>query len=123
MKIEKLLFEKAGLQPRKLPVSDILVKRQEQVVKLIQSWDSGIETEILAENFFQDKSRKHRMKEIQNVLDKAGEIRIIGDIDPENQLRGSFNIQARNGVINVSFTLSPENDPKIQALYVSFKPN
>ena len=117
------LFETVGLQPRQLPVSDILLQRQEQIVQLIQSWDSGMEAEILAENFYLDKSRKHRMASIQDIFDKAGTIIKINAIEPTNQLRGDIKIQAENGVINVFFTLSPEKNPKVQELKVSFKPN
>ena len=50
-KIKQLLFETAGIQPRELPVSDILAMRQTQVANMIQSWDPNLETEIVAENF------------------------------------------------------------------------
>lgn len=119
--IQKLLFETVGLEPRKLPASDILVRRQEQIAQLIQTWDEQLEAEIIAENFYMDKSHEHRMKEIQEVLDKAGTIQSIGDIEPRNQLRGSFKIHSENGVINVFFTMSPEKDPKVQRLRVSFE--
>lgn len=122
-KIEKLLFESAQLSPRQLPVSEILAQRQEQVLKLIQSWDSSIETEILAENFYLDQSRELRMASIQNVLEKAGTIINIENIEPVNQLRGNIKMKAKNGVIDVFFTLSPEKYPKVQSLDVSFKPS
>lgn len=116
----KLLFETADLQPRKLPVSDILNERKEQITELIQHWDPELETKIIAENFYLDTSRDRRMKEIQTVLEKAGPILSIEKMNPRNQLRGSFNIQAENGSIDIFFTLTPEKIPKVQALYVSF---
>jgi CubicO group peptidase (beta-lactamase class C family) len=121
MKISKLLLEKADLKPRQLPVSTILKERKEQITELIQYWDPELETKIIAENFYLDKSRDRRMKEIQAVLDKAGPIQHIEMINPNNQLRGSYNIQAENGSIAVFFTLTPEKIPKVQSLYVSFK--
>ncbi|MDA3860539.1 MAG: serine hydrolase [Melioribacteraceae bacterium] len=117
------LFETVGLQPRQLPVSDILLQRQEQVVQLIQSWDSGMETEILAENFYLDIPRKLRIASIKDMFDKAGTIIKINAIEPTNQLRGDIKIQAENGIVNVFFTLSPEKNPKVQEMEVSFKPN
>ncbi len=119
--IGKLLFETVKLQPRELPVSDILIKRKDQVVQLIQNWDEQLEREIIAENFYLDKSREQRMKEVKDVLDQAGAIVSTGEMEPRNQLRGSFKIQAEKGVINVFFTLSPEKDPKIQRLSVNFE--
>ncbi len=121
--IAKLLFETIDLQARKLPVSDILLEKQEQLVKLIQAWDKDIEVKILAENFYLDKSREHRMSEIQEILDKAGAIQNIEEMEPVNQLRGSFKLKAENGFIEIFFTLTLEKYPKVQQLDVSYQPN
>jgi CubicO group peptidase (beta-lactamase class C family) len=119
----KLLIEEAGIMPRKLPASDILKTRKEQVFQMIQTWDENLEADILAENFYLDKSRAHRKTEIDQILDKAGEIYNTEDLWAVNQLRGGFDINAENGTISVFFTLSPEKDPKVQALYLSFEEN
>lgn len=120
--IRKLLFETVDLQPRQLPVSDILVERQEQIAQLIQTWDTDLEAKILAENFYLDESRDHRMAEVKEVLDKAGVIQSIEKMEPYNQLRGSFKMITENGAIDIFFTLTPEKDPKVQYLNVSFQP-
>ncbi len=122
-KIMKLLFETIELEPRLLPASDILLERQEQVAQLIQHWDKDRETEILAENFYLDKSRDQRISEVQVVLDKAGAVQGMEKIKPLNQLRGSFKLKTENGNIHIYFTLSPEKNPKVQQLVVSFQPN
>ncbi len=120
----KLLFKTIDkIEPRHLPISTILNDRKDQVVELIQNWDSDIEKKILAENFYLDKSRKNRTAEIQEVLDKAGTIINIQELKPINQLRGSFKIKAENGFIDVFFTLTPEKYPKVQKLDVSFQQN
>ncbi len=121
--IGKLLFETIDLQPRQLPVSDILVERKEQIAQLIQAWDTELEAKILAENFYLDKSREYRMKEIQEVFVKAGVIRSMDEVEPLNQLRGNFKLQCENGIVNIYFTLTPEKDPKVQQLDVSFQAN
>ena len=122
-KIEKLLFETVQLVPRQLQASDILVKRQEQVLKLIQTWDTNLEKEIVAENLYLDESREHRIAHAQNIFEKAGIIKEVGKIEPWNQLRGIFRIYAENGVIEVYFALNPENEPKIQDLNITFEQN
>jgi len=120
--ISKLFFETAGLKPRKLPASDILLERQGQITQLIQHWEPALEDKVLAENFYLDKSREKRMEAIQEILEKAGPIEKIGEMDPENQLRGSYKIQAQNGDVNIFFTLTPEKDPKVQQLNISLQP-
>jgi len=118
----KLLLESTEIKARKLPVSDILLERQEQITQLIQNWETDLEAKILAENFYLDRSRDKRIKEAQEILKKAGPIEEIGELDPKNQLRGSYKIKAQNGDINIFFTLTPERDPKVQQLNVSFQP-
>ena len=118
-----LLLDSANLQRRELPPSDILLKRQEQVTLFIQHWDEDLEAQILAENFYLDKSREHRRQEIQEVLNKAGAIQSEGDIQPRNQLRGGYKLLAENGDIDIFFTLTPEKDPKVQYLRVRFQPD
>lgn len=120
--IEKLLFETLEIQPRKLPASDILIQRQAEVVKLITHWNTDLEKELLADNFYLDKSKELRMKEIQEVLDKAGPIEKVQDISPRNQLRGDFKIQCKNGDVTIFFTLTPEKKSKIQRLDIDFEP-
>jgi CubicO group peptidase (beta-lactamase class C family) len=120
--IAKLLFETIEIQARQLPVSDILVERQGQLAHLIQNWDTDLEETILAENFYLDKSREHRISEVQEVLAKAGTIQRMDEIEPINQLRGSFKLITENGVIDIYFTLTPEKNPRVQYLEVSFLP-
>lgn len=122
-KIEKLLFETAQINPRQLPVSDTLAKRQEQVLKLIQTWDSNLEKEIVAENLYMDESREKRMAHVKKIFEKAGAIKKTDKIEPWNQLRGRFSIHTENGVIQVYFALNPEKDPKVQDLYITFEQN
>jgi hypothetical protein len=121
--ILKLLLETIGLQPRELPSSDILIKRQEQVVQLIQDWDEDLEAAILAENFYLDKSRDARISEIQEILERAGTIHDLAEMKAFNQLRGSFAYNTEHGTLNIYFTLSPERTPKVQYLYVFFQPD
>lgn len=119
--IGKLLFETLKLEPRKLPVSNILAERKEQIVQLIDNWDAKLETKILADNFYLDKSREDRLTALSDVLQKAGPIESIDEVEPRNQLRGSFNMNSENGVLRVFFTLTPEKYPKVQRLDISFQ--
>jgi len=121
--ITKLLFDSLNLQPRKLPVSDILVERQNQLVEWIQSADTELESKILAENLYLDKSREKRIAEIKDILNNAGIIQKIYEVEPRNQLRGSFKIEAENGFIDIFFTLTPEEYPKVQRLNITYDSN
>ncbi|WP_347921720.1 serine hydrolase domain-containing protein [Pontimicrobium sp. SW4] len=120
-KVEQLLFDKTGLEPRELPVSDILEKRKAQVLDLVQNWNANLEKEIIAENFYLDKSRDKRMSQAKQIFAEAGAVVKVEDLTPLNQLRGRFNVQTENGIISMFFTLTPEKSPKVQRLDMSFK--
>ncbi|MEO0332139.1 MAG: serine hydrolase domain-containing protein [Bacteroidota bacterium] len=121
--ILKLVFNDLDLQPRELPVSETLAERKEDVVKLIQDWDEPTEEQLLAENFYLDRPKEKRREEAINLLDSAGTIQSVTELSPLNQLRGSFKMQGENGDIRIFFTLSPEPDARLQALWLDFEGN
>jgi len=121
-KAATLLIEKAGLTPRTLPVSAILERRKQQLATLLSSWDEKLGAEILAENFFPDRSREAWIKLSKETLAQAGKISSVGALQPLNQLRGTFALIGEKGRIDVFFTLTPEVPPKVQALKLTFVP-
>ena len=104
------------LQPRKLPVSTILTQRKAQLVNLFPGWTNAEQSGIFAENFFPDKSVAIRRKAVQDLIAKVGSIQRVGDLIPENQLRGHFLLECQQGYIDVFFTLTPESPALIQQL-------
>ncbi len=121
--IGRLILDEVDPERRRLPISDILRKRQEQVADLIQNWDEQLEAEIIAENLYLDRSREKRKAAIEEVLAQAGAITSVEDINPYNQLRGRFEMKGENGTVRVFFSLSPEKVPKVQRLFVWFVAN
>jgi CubicO group peptidase (beta-lactamase class C family) len=106
----------SGIKPRVLPASDILLKRKEQLVTLFKNWDEKLGQQILAENFYLDLSRDRWIKKAEEVFNRVGTIKSVGEVSGENQLRGGFDMIGDKGKVKVFFTLSPEYDPKIQQL-------
>lgn len=111
------LLSLANLKSRTLPVSKILKMRKEELINLFPTWrESG---DLFAENFYMDKPLDLRKKEIDEIFQMAGAIMSVGELTPENQLRGSFVITCEKKKISVFFTLTPENKPLIQQLNLS----
>ncbi|AKD56438.1 serine hydrolase domain-containing protein [Spirosoma radiotolerans] len=104
------------LQPRQLPVSSILAQRKADLLKLLPDWTNAEQSGIFAENFFPDKSVAIRRKTVQDLYVKAGAIKHVGDLIPENQLRGHFLLEGDKANIDVFYTLTPENPALIQQL-------
>ncbi|GAA4461510.1 serine hydrolase domain-containing protein [Nibrella saemangeumensis] len=110
------LIALAGLKPRQLPVSPVLAQRKAELIQLLPDWANGERSNIFAENFFPDQSVALRRKAVQALYAKAGKILQVGELVPENQLRGHFLIEGEKANIDVFFTLTPENPALIQQL-------
>lgn len=119
-RVGAMLIEKAKLPRRTLPPSATLVARTSQVARLVQSWDETLAAALVAENFFLDRSRAAWRELAAETLAKAGKITAVGEIVPENQLRGTFALQGEKGRVDVFFTLTPEADPRLQELSLKF---
>lgn len=117
-KVIDTLIQSAKLTPRQLPVSPILEQRKKELVALLPDWQGAEQTSIFAVNFFPDQSLEQRKKITQDIFAKAGKIKKIGELIPENQLRGSFVIECENAAVEIYFTLSPENPALVQQLDV-----
>lgn len=113
------LIALANLKPQLPVVSDILKQRQKQLLNLLPSWEKAEVSGIFAENFFLDYFTKSLKNEAESVYEKAGKIRNIGAIIPENNLRGSFLLECEFTNIKISFTLSPENPALIQEYHIN----
>lgn len=111
-----LLIEQAKLPRRELPASAILQTRTQQLARLLQSWDTHLGDEILAENFFLDRSREDWKTRAHDALAPIGAITAVGAVAPENQLRGKFLLVGEKGRVEVFFTLTPEKNPRVQQL-------
>ena len=114
-----ILLETGQLSPRENAPSPILLARQAQVAQLVQHWDEQLGREIAADNFFLDRARADWIREAAQQFAKIGRVVSVGQLKPENRLRGSFPMVGEKGVLNVFFTLTPERDPKVQQVDLS----
>ena len=105
----------AGLQPRQPAVSPILQKRKQELLQVLPEWQLT-NAEPFADNFFLDVSIDTLRQRFGRMYRQAGKIVKVGEILPRNQLRGSFTLQGEKADIELFFTLSPENPPRIQQL-------
>ncbi|WP_439698667.1 serine hydrolase domain-containing protein [Mucilaginibacter sp. AW1-7] len=107
-----------GIKPRQLPASLILEQRKNDLLKVIADWNKAKESGIFADNFFMDYFPGKLKVAAAAAFAKAGKTVSVGDVVPENQLRGYFIIKGENANIKVSFTLTPENPPLIQEYHL-----
>jgi CubicO group peptidase (beta-lactamase class C family) len=110
------LIYMSGLKPRELSFVPLLEKTKELLMKMLPDWNEAEASAIFAENFFLDESVELRRAYSQKLFKEAGTIKLIGLVQPENQLRGQFLLECENMNISVFFTLTPEAIPLIQQL-------
>ena len=103
-----------GLEPRRLPVSDILEQRKSELVAILPDWEGAETSGLFADNFFMDYRLSDVVERTRELYEEAGEITGVGEMVPQNQLRGSFVLEGENKNIQVFFTLTPEKSPLIQ---------
>ncbi|MDN3655712.1 serine hydrolase domain-containing protein [Ferruginibacter paludis] len=108
----------AKLQPIPVPVSPVLNKRKNQLIKLLPQWNDAAATGIFAANFFMDYFPDELKKEATAIFDAAGKIIQVDDFVATNNLRGSFLMEGEKANIQISFTLTPENPALIQEYHI-----
>jgi CubicO group peptidase (beta-lactamase class C family) len=122
LQVADTLIRLSGIKMRHLPPSDILTKRRDELMKLLPEWNNAKASGIFAINFFMDYFPDKLKAEAIEIFNKAGKIISVGDVAPENQLRGYFILTGEQANIKISFTLTPENPPLIQEYHISLVP-
>lgn len=119
MTVLDTIITSAALEPREIPVSNILEQRRNELMKILPDFENAESAGIFAENFFLDTPLTVWQEKAQAVLGEAGDITAVGSIQAENQLRGTFVIEGKIHNLQVFFTLTPEKIPLIQELQIS----
>jgi len=112
------LLNISKIRPRQLPPSDVLNQRKAELLKVIADWGTAKTSGIFAQNFFMDYFPDKLKVATAEAFAKAGKILSVGELLPENQMRGYFIIQCEKAPIRVSFTLTPENPGMIQEYHL-----
>jgi CubicO group peptidase (beta-lactamase class C family) len=115
------LIQLAGIKKRELLPSEILKQRKDEIMSLLPDFNDAESKKIFAENFWMDHDAASRRKAIKDVFGHAGKIVRIGELQPENQLRGVFTIECEKKNVEVFFTLTPEREASIQQLDINLQ--
>ena len=115
---------KAGaLQPRTVQPSPVLTAMQEQVTRLVLSWNAPLADSIAAMNLYRDESASRRAAAIARLIDGAGgDCRPEGALWVENALRGEWKLGCRTGALRVRITLAPTEPARVQEFVVTALP-
>lgn len=108
------LVSNARLEPRPREPSQVLQQMYQQLVKLLPTWERAESSGLFAQNFFLDTPVYRLKHETEPLFIKAGAIKRVGPLQPENQARGSFDLEGEHATLQAYFELSPEHQPLIQ---------
>lgn len=109
----------ADLAKGTVPVTDVLERRKEALMKVLPGFDNAESSGLFAENFFLDTPLAIRKEDARAAFAAAGKITRVGPLIAENRLRGAFTLHGEKKDLQVFFTLTPEKDPSIQQLDLS----
>jgi len=118
MQVLDTLVALAKLKPRKIPVSPILEQRKNELIALLPGWENVRSSKIFAVNFFLDYFPDVLKKEAVAAFAQAGTIIHTGELQADNNLRGSFVLEGEHADVEVRFTLTPENPALIQEYHI-----
>jgi hypothetical protein len=79
-------------------------------------WNDELAEGLFADNFFLDNSREWWQAEVESLTAKHGSLRMVGDLEPENALRGKWMLAGERGWVEGHLTLTPTVPPRIQDL-------
>ena len=113
------LHRTGALQPRIVKPSPALLKAQADISQLIIKWDDALANRITADNFFMDAPAAARKARWESLAKDHGVCTPASSIEPENALRGSWQMKCDRGWLDVGITLAPTMPPKIQALAIA----
>jgi hypothetical protein len=89
---------------------------RDAIFALWQKWDDAKASEIAAGNLFLDTPVAARRAEIDRLKLRVGACSSVGDVHPQNWLRGTFQMKCERGTVQAAFTLAPTQPPTVQAL-------
>lgn len=121
LKVMDSLFTSTHIKPHPLVASAILKQRQAELMRQLPEWKNASQSGIFAENFFLDYFPDMLRAEAEPLFKEIGAIKKVHEIIPENNLRGTFEIEGEHGSLEIYFTLSPENPPLIQEYHIQKK--
>jgi hypothetical protein len=111
-----VMLKTGGLRKRELPPTTRQAEMRSHVFNLWTRWDDAEVKPIVAVNFLLDKPASQRQAEIQALKAEVGTCTTAGPMEPENWLRGQFELQCEKGTVGAFFTLAPTQPPTMQHL-------
>jgi len=104
-----------GLSKRPTPVTAILLQRRDQLAALLPDWQVT-DPDLFGDNFFLDQSIDSLRTTFRRLYAELGPVAGIGEMAAQNRLRGSFIVDGKKADLELFFTLTPQNPPRIQQL-------
>ncbi len=113
-----VLRKTGALRPRELPVSPLLTSMRDSIAKVWRDADLQELHRVAAMNLFLDVPEAQRRNELETLRRDVGACSTVGEVRPENWLRGVFDMECEKAPVRVTFTLAPTQPPRLQYLQI-----
>lgn len=111
------MLRKAGLlEARPATISDALATAYEAVARMYASGDVTAAGDVLAMNFFLDRSAEGWARDLASLKSEVGDCGSSDAMVATGALSGEFTWRCEHGRVRGSLLLAPTNPPGIQAL-------
>lgn len=118
MQILRCLVKNAQLAPRPVQPHPALLDAQAGVMRLMQRWDDALADDLTAVNFFLDTPRNAWRQRLESLQRSHGVLRVDGEIEVHNPLRGQWKARGERGWCTIWITLAPTVPPRVQHLSI-----
>lgn len=116
VEVMQFIIRQANLEPRAPRSSSILEQRKREVTRILIGTSGFENSNIFANNFFLDNDVVSLSEQTRALVGQIGPVRVVTELQPQNQLRGTFTLEGESSELEVFFSLTPESIPLIQVL-------
>jgi CubicO group peptidase (beta-lactamase class C family) len=114
----ELIAREAALPRRIIRADPGLLAARDAIDGLVERWDDDVAARLFSPNVDLDRPLSERREELASLRDRHGALTRDGDFEPEDALRGSWQLRGERGHVELDFTMAPTVPPVVETLSV-----
>ena len=111
-----VMLKTGGLRKRELPPTTRQTEMRDHIFNLWKRWDDARGEADRGREFLPRRAGVAAAGRDPSLKAEVGECTTAGPMEPENWLRGQFNMKCEKGTVGAFFTLAPTQPPTMQHL-------
>jgi CubicO group peptidase (beta-lactamase class C family) len=115
----KRLGAHGALPKRRIPISSALSLAQMVLLPLLDEWDDSRADRLFDKTFFQYNPRERLHADLGKLHQRHGHCWAVGEMVPENALRGRIQLECDRGQLDLHIALTPDEPLRVQWMLVT----